>query len=217
EGLMTHGIGFSLLCICMYTFFNWIEKSRKKYLIIFSAAFGIILLIRPLAITLLLYFLIYGIISKQGIKNFLIHCKNNFRTILVGVIIAFLFLSLQLFYWKYITGHWFFDAYIDEHFVFNQSEIISFLVSFRKGWLVYTPIMIFAVLGFIPLYKKSRAVFYSTLVSTLITIYIFSSWWAWSYGFCFGMRPMIDSYSLLSFPMTAFFGFVLTKKKIYSA
>src|SRR6185436_14125392 len=60
EGLMTHGIGFSLLCICMYTFFNWIEKSRKKYLIIFSAAFGIILLIRPLAITLLLYFLIYG-------------------------------------------------------------------------------------------------------------------------------------------------------------
>ncbi|HKR03356.1 MAG TPA: hypothetical protein VJY62_01865, partial [Bacteroidia bacterium] len=51
---------------------------------------------------------------------------------------------------------------------------------------------------------------------TLITIYIFSSWWAWSYGFCFGMRPMIDSYSFLSFPMAAFFSFIFSRKKIYS-
>ncbi|MEP7168825.1 MAG: hypothetical protein ABI855_05595, partial [Bacteroidota bacterium] len=216
EGLMTHGVGFSLLCISIYAFFNWMENERKKYFIVFSIAFGIILLIRPLAITLLFYFLIYGLLNKHGIKNFFFFLKNNFKIILAGTIIVFLFLSLQFSYWKYITGHWFFDAYIDEHFIFNQLEIIPFIFSFRKGWLVYTPIMIVAVIGFIPLYKKSRALFYATLISTLITIYVFSSWWAWSYGFCFGMRPMIDSYSFLSFPMAAFFSFVFSKKKFYS-
>ena len=39
------------------------------------------------------------------------------------MIIIFLFVSLQLSYWKFITGHWFFDAYIDEHFIFNQNEV----------------------------------------------------------------------------------------------
>jgi hypothetical protein len=216
EGLMTHGIGFSLLCICIYAFFNWIENSQKKYFIIFSMAFGIILLIRPLAIFLLLYFLIYGIVKKQGIKPFFFFIKSNFKIVLSGCIIVFLFMSLQFSYWKYITGHWFFDAYIDEHFIFNRPEIFAFIFSFRKGWLVYTPVMLFAVIGMFNLYKINRAIFFATIVSIPVTIYLFSSWWAWSYGFCFGMRPMVDSYSFLSFPMAAFFSFVFSKKKIYT-
>jgi hypothetical protein len=76
--------------------------------------------------------------------------------------------------------------------------------------------MFFAVFGFICLFKRNRAIFYATSVSVLITIYIFSSWWAWSYGFSWGMRPMIDSYSFLSFPIAAFFSFIFSKKKIYS-
>ncbi|MEO5571106.1 MAG: hypothetical protein ABIT08_15590 [Bacteroidia bacterium] len=216
EGLMTHGVSFSLLCICIYTFFYWLENPKNKYLVVFSIAFGVILLIRPLAISLLIYFLLYGIIKKGGIKNFFIFFKNNLKIIFSGSFIVFLFLMLQLSYWKYITGHWFFDAYIDEHFVFNQLEVLPFLLSFRKGWLVYTPIMFFAVFGFIPLFKMSKALFFATLISVLISIYIFSSWWAWSYGFCFGMRPMIDSYSFLSFPMAAFFNFIFSRKKIYS-
>jgi hypothetical protein len=216
EGLMTHGVSFSLLCFCIYAWFNWIESSRNKFLLIFSLAFAIILLIRPLSITLLICFLIYGIIKKGSIKNFFMFCKAHFKIILSGSVIVFLFFSLQLSYWKYITGHWFFDAYIDEHFLFNRLQVVPFLFSFRKGWLIYTPIMFFAVFGFISLYRMNRAVFYATSVSVLITIYIFSSWWAWSYGFSWGMRPMIDSYSFLSFPMAAFFSFIFSKKKIYS-
>ena len=149
EGLMTHGISFSLLCICIYAFFNWLDYGKHKHLVIFSIAFGIILLIRPLAITLLLYFLIYGLINKGGIANFIIFCRQHFKIILAGSAIVFLFLSFQLSYWKFITGHWFFDAYIDEHFILDRPMASPFLFSFRKGWLVYTPIMIFSVIGFI--------------------------------------------------------------------
>jgi hypothetical protein len=49
-----------------------------------------------------------------------------------------------------------------------------------------------------------------------LTIFILSSWWAWSYGICWGMRPMIDYYSLLSLPLASGFSFLFSGRKIVS-
>ena len=214
EGLMNHAVSFSFLCICIYLWISWINEGNKKHLLLFVIMFTMVVLIRSLSVTLLLYFLIAGVLMKGGIKNFFSYLKAYQLTLFMCIAIALLMVAPQLWYWKKISGHWLADAYIDEHFYFLKPYFFSFLFSFRKGWFVYTPVIFVAASGMIVLYKKLCPVFYATLISVIVTAYIFSSWWAWSYGICWGMRPMIDSYSFMSFPLAAAFSFILERKKI---
>jgi hypothetical protein len=214
EGLMPHAISFSLWCICLYSFFYWLKKGTPQLIFFFSVAFGCIVLIRPLSIVSILFFLIYGIISKGGMKAFVQFIQPKWMSVLIGIFFAFVIASLQLCYWKYATGKWLYDVYMDEHFVFTSPQILPFLFSFRKGVFVYTPVLIFALMGLIILFRKDRALFYSTSIFLSITVFLLSSWWAWSYGICWGMRPMIDYYGLLSLPLAYSFKCIANQKRI---
>ena len=214
EGLMPHAISFSLWCISLYSFFNWLKKGTPQLILFFSVAFGLIVLIRPLSIVSILFFLIYGIISSGGRKAFLHFIQPKWKSIFIGVFIAFVIASMQLFYWKYATGKWLYDVYVDEHFVFSSPQMLPFLFSFRKGVFVYTPVLIFAVIGLVLMFRTNRALFYSTAIFMIITVFLLSSWWAWSYGICWGMRPMIDYYALLSLPLAFCFSYIADKKRM---
>ncbi|HLC82827.1 MAG TPA: hypothetical protein VJI69_03285 [Bacteroidia bacterium] len=213
EGLMPHAITFSVWCLAMYTFFQWLKTAERKFLLYFSALLGLIVLIRPLSIVAILYFIIIGIYSKGGLKLFFDFVRINLKPVIIGVVIAFIIASLQLMYWKYATGKWLYDVYMDEHFVFSSPQILPFLFSFRKGVFIYTPILIFALFGLQTFYKTNKGIFWSTVILMCITIFLLSSWWAWSYGICWGMRPMIDYYALLSLPLAAGFQLVFSKSK----
>jgi len=214
EGLMNHCVSFSMWSICLYAFYNWIKTDIKKYVICFGIAFGFIVLIRPLSVVSIVFFLIYALIQKGGFVGFGNFVKQYFKSILIAKLIIIAIVSLQLFYWKYITGNWFYDVYKDEHFIFSSPQILPFLFSFRKGLFIYTPILIFSVIGIVTLCKKYKAYFYSTIVLLSISIYLLSSWWAWSYGICWGMRPMIDYYAVLSLPFAAGINFLFEKSKM---
>ena len=214
EGLMPHAITFSVWCLAMYTFFQWLKSGERKFILCFSTLFGLIVLIRPLSIVSILYFVIIGIYAKGGMKAFLSFIRKDYSFILLGKVIIFLIVSLQLCYWKYVTGKWLYDVYMDEHFVFDSPQILPFLFSFRKGVFIYTPILIFALYGMKVFYKTNKGFFWSTIILMCVTVYLLSSWWAWSYGICWGMRPMIDYYALLSLPLAAGFQQVFENSKL---
>lgn len=211
EALMPHAISFSLWCAAIYFFFNWLETQAEKFILLFGIVFGLIVLIRPLSIISILFFLIYGIIRLGGLKTFIIFLKPKWKIIIPATFISFSIVSLQLFYWKYSTGKWFYDPYINEHFIFKSPQVFPFLFSFRKGLFIYTPVMVFAIIGLVQLRKLHRALLYSTVFFMAVTVFLLASWWAWSYGFCWGMRPMIDYYALLSIPMAAGFNELLKR------
>ncbi|MCW3072762.1 MAG: hypothetical protein JWO44_2652 [Bacteroidetes bacterium] len=212
EGLMPHAISFSLLCVCLYHFYAWLKNASRKNLLLFAAVFGLSILIRPLALTIGLYFLVVAVLSKGGFRQLWEFLQPQLGNIILALFLVIAIASLQLMYWKYATGYWIYDVYIDEHFVFSSPQMSLFLFSFRKGVFVYTPILLFAVIGFIRLYKIQRAIFYGTVILMPVTVFLLSSWWAWSYGICWGMRPMIDYYSLLSIPLASGFAMLFSKK-----
>ena len=86
------------------------------------------------------------------------------------------------------------------------------LFSFRKGWLLYTPIMIFSLIGFYFLYHKVREYFYAINLFFISTFYVLSCWWFWSWGGCFSNRALIESYVFLAFPIASFFSYFLETK-----
>lgn len=77
------------------------------------------------------------------------------------------------------------------------------LWSIRKGWFIYTPIMLLTMIGFFPLYKNYKGQFWAIFLFFLINTWIVFSWSVWYYGGGFSARALVQSYALLLFPMAA--------------
>ena len=199
---MTHVYNFALISAFIYFSLKWIEKPELKNTIILGLLAGIIVLIRPVNILVGLFPALIGITSFKQLGDRIIY---NWKMILVAGVSAFLVLVPQMLYWKMQTGQFLFNSYMDQgKFYFFQPQIINGLFSFRKGWLIYTPVMIFGLAGFFWLRKRSPELFLPTLVFVVLNIYVVYSWWCWWYGGCYGSRPMIDMYGIMALPLAAF-------------
>jgi hypothetical protein len=106
-------------------------------------------------------------------------------------------------YWKVITGSFLFYSYANpgEGFDFLSPHTWHVLFSFRKGWLIYSPIMVFALAGFYFLYKKNRGLFWPMIIFFMLNLYVVSSWTNWWYAESYGQRALIQSYAVLAIPM----------------
>jgi hypothetical protein len=118
------------------------------------------------------------------------------------MMLAFLVVWIpQFIYNLHFTGQLLFYSYTDEKFFFANPQIIDGLFSYRKGWLLYTPMMVIPLIGiFVSIFRKEK---YSLaiLIFTLVNIYVILSWWCWWYGGSFGQRSFVDSYGLMALPL----------------
>jgi len=82
------------------------------------------------------------------------------------------------------------------------------LFSYRKGWLLYTPMMVFPLIGFYFVFKNNKQIFYASIIYFLISFYTISSWTEWWYGGGFSIRPLIATYPVLAICLGYFLQFV---------
>ncbi len=216
ESLMSHGYNFFLFILFIWFTIKWHEIPKLKYSIIIGFVYGLIGLIRPTNGLIILFFLLYGVGSQNRLRQqarlFLAHWKQMLTLFIITLVVVF----PQLLYWKTYTGHWFFYSYGEEGFFFRNPQIWRGLFSYRKGWLVYTPIMAFALAGLFSLRRYAPPFFVPTLVFIPLNIYLVYSWWDWSYGGSFGSRPMIDSYGLMAVALGALLTWADRHKKALS-
>ena len=199
---MSHVYSFFLFSGFLWHTLRWYEHSGLRDATLLALFGGLILVVRPTNGLVFLVPVLYGML-KYKYEWFRFLWKNRYRLLWVaGVVLVPVF--LQLLYWKYSTGKWFFYSYGEERFFFSHPHILEGLFSYRKGWLVYTPVMFLSLAGFVWLYKKSTALFWSILVYFLLNLYVVFSWWCWWYGGSFGARPLIETYALLVLPLAAF-------------
>jgi len=173
---------------------------------------GLISLIRPTNGLIVIIFLFYNITNLKDVKTRMQLFLKNYRKIIVMIVCVFIVWLPQLLYWKTITGDWFYYSYTDERFFFNDPKILSVLFSFRKGWLIYTPVMAFSVIGIGFLWKTNKKYFYPILLFFIVNLYVISCWWCWWYGGGFGMRALIESYAILAIPLAAFLTWMIKQK-----
>jgi len=218
---MSHAVDFFLVSIFLYYSIQWHKQGTLKNSLSIGIIGGLLTLIRPINILIFLLFLLYDIKNISDFKSKIKLFLNSKFSITLILLSAFLIVLPQLLYWKYQTGSYFFNSYVGEHFFFNRPQIINGLFSFRKGWLIYTPIMIFALIGFYHLRKLHREFFSSSIFLFLIYIYVAFSWWCWWYGGSYGQRSLIDIYPVLALPLASFLLTIqqcgaIKKKIIYS-
>ena len=201
EATMPHSYTFALVAVFLWLTISWYKNATPKKAVFLGLVFGMIVLIRPVNVIIVMVFVLYGIRSLEDAVNRMKMFFSQFPLLLLIAGFSFLVVLPQLIFWKANTGNWFFYSYGNEGFFFNNPQIIGGLFSYRKGWLVYTPVMVFALLGFLSLKGKLGDFRLPLLMYFPLSFYITYSWWCWWYGGSFGSRPIIDSYALLAVPM----------------
>ena len=151
---------------------------------------------------------IFNVFGWESFKKRLAWSLENIKLLALTIVVAISICSIQFIYWKWATGNWVFNSYIGERFYFDRPRILNFLFSYRKGWLVYSPVFILSFLGIYKMYQNKNEWGLPIILTLISTVYVFSSWWCWWFGGGFGMRPMIDYYPLLIIPL----GELLTHK-----
>ncbi|MCE3281221.1 MAG: hypothetical protein K0S44_3412 [Bacteroidetes bacterium] len=189
----SHVYSFCFIAMFLYYAKQSFIRTELRYFLLLAFSAGMIIIIRP---TNALIFITLPFIAgsaedlKAGIKKIL-----NYRLIL-GTLIFTVILSIQCMLWYIQTGHFFVQSYKYEGFYFSHPEIFNTLFSFRKGFFVYTPLILVSLSALVLIAKKSRFQFYSLLLFFLLLIYVTASWWNWYYGPSFGQRPFIEFYPI---------------------
>ena len=201
EPCMSHAYTFSLGSILMYLTTKIFEKFELKMALLFGVILGLLFLVRPTNIIFGLVCFLFNVFSLKSFKKRLFWSLKNSKLLALTILVALAVCSVQFIYWKWATGDWIFNSYVGERFYFDRPRILNFLFSYRKGWLVYSPIFILSFLGLFKMYKNKNEWGFPVVITLIATIYLFSCWWCWWFGGGFGMRPMIDYYPLLIIPI----------------
>ena len=204
EPPMSHAFSFCLFALFALLTELWHEKPSVWRSVAVGLTIGIISLVRPSNILVGVYFALYGVRSKETINNKCRIFKDSWCKIVLMAMAAVLVWIPQMVYWFVNTGQLFFYSYGDnERFFFGNPKIVEGIFGFRKGWLVYTPVMSFALMGLLPLYRHHRNLFWAISVFFVLNVYVVFSWWCWWYGGSRGMRAMIECQALMVIPLAA--------------
>lgn len=198
---MTHNPLFTLYALIMWVAIRFYERPRAVTMFLMGGIAGLAALIRPTEVIILLIPLLWGVSNLTALSTRLQFFVRQWKYPLMAAVSFTLIVGIQAVYWKYVTGSWYYYSYGEFGFDFLNPHLDVYLFSYRCGWLRYTPMMMLAYIGLIPLLKR-RLHLYALLPLILLNLYIVTAWEVWDYGGTAG-RAMVQSYPVLAFPMAA--------------
>lgn len=180
---------FSVLSFC---------QSRKLLHISMAAFFlGVILISRPQN-GIVIFSIPFLCGSKESFVSFLKSVFLNTKNLLFSLLCIILPLLIPVTFWIFKTGQPLVYTYGIESYNFLEPHMLLFLFSFEKGWMLYTPITVFALIGFGYLFMKSKWQAVSLALFLFFVVYFLSSWWIWNYTSFISQRVMIDFYPYIA-------------------
>ncbi|MDO8365693.1 MAG: hypothetical protein Q7T20_02765 [Saprospiraceae bacterium] len=207
-GAMTHNWLFTLYSLMIFSTIQFYRRPSFGWAALIGLLVGWATITRPTEIIAGIIPVFWGINSWSTMKARFSFLVNSFPKITLSAICGGALIFLQLAYWKYASGEWIVYSYQDQTFSWFPPHIEDVLWSARAGWLVYSPMMLFAVIGIFMLRKRLPEVFPTVFCFSMIALYITSAWDIWWYGGSLGQRAMVQAYPLWGFGLGAFWVWV---------
>ncbi len=204
NNVMAHPLLFFLWAHLIFQTDKYYKDHKLWRFLLIAFTVGLITIIRPVEGICILIPLLWNTKDLNGLFFRFIHFRKNLHHLFLGAIAGIAAILPQLFYWKHITGEWVYYSYPGEGFDFSSPEIINGLFGFMNGWLPYTPLMFFALIGLMLMLFKRSANAFLIAILFVVHVYITYSWWNWYYINGFGSRPMVDIYALMAIPLAFF-------------
>lgn len=204
NGPMTHNYLFTLYALLIWLTIKFYESPGHYKALGIGLIIGLAALTRPTELVAVFIPILWGVGSMAQARERLAFFGRHWPKLALAAAATVAVGSIQIFYWKYVSGDWIVYSYQDQGFSWLKPHIRNGLFSYRAGWLMYTPAMGFALLGFLTLFRQQRPLFPATFLFSLLFIYIAFAWDIWWYGGSLGQRSMVQAYAALSFPLASF-------------
>jgi hypothetical protein len=208
--LLAHNFLFTLFAIFIWSVIKWSEEGKIRYVVLLSFISGLMTLIRPNEVVCLIIPIFWGVHNIKSINEKVSFFGERKWQLLIGSLCFIIVLLPQFYYWKKYTGSYVFYSYPNpgEGLDFLSPHIGNFLLSFRKGWFIYSPIVIFYLIGLVFLARRKKDLLLPVIYYLLVSLYVISSWTCWWYaGGCYSQRAVLSIYLVLALGI----GFLLEK------
>lgn len=217
ESEMPHNYLFFLTSAFLLLCYHWHRKPTWKISILLSLTFAFIVLIRASEILTGLIFLLWGIKDRASfsgrVKFFGMHWKH-----LVVMFVVFVLVWIpQFVFWKVWTGTYFYSSYaaLGERFYWDDPQLLNILLSYRKGWITYTPLIALAFIGFFFMKNEEKGLRLGIVLVLILNLYVLSCWWDWFFGGCFAARGFCQHIAFLSIPIASLSSYFTDKNPTY--
>jgi hypothetical protein len=209
---MAHGFLFFDYCLLLFLTERFYDRPTRSKALGIGLVVGLIALTRVPEVISLLIPLLWGINSKQALhERWLLFMRRPACLLLAGLGLGLAF-SPQLGYWYYVSGQLYFNPYEGEGFNFLQPMIYKGWFDFSNGWLIYTPVMLFSLIGLFRLHRYAPGKLLPIALFVGLHAYVHYSYYAWTYFPGLGSRPMVETYPLLVFGLGACFAPLLQRR-----
>lgn len=215
DGSLSHNWLFTIYVFILLSTDNFYRTYQAKYAILTGLLCGLATLTRPTEIISLLIPLLWQMerLSFSALKDrFLLLRKRWYAVVLTALAFAAI-VFIQLLYWKYVSGNWLVYSYEDQGFSWLHPHVFDYALSYKSGWIIYTPMAILFFAGIIPFLRSGKNKL-AILLFFAINFYIVSAWDIWWYAGT-GGRAMLQSYPVLVFLMAAFIQAVFRIKYLW--
>ena len=204
---------FTLMTALIYLTHCWHRSPKPITAAGIGLLIGLISICRASGSLTVLIPLLWGIDDFSSFKEKIRLLVRNYRHVLIVVgatVVAFL---PQILYWRVNTGQFIYNAYDDPQSGLDllNPRFIYVLFGFRKGFYVYSTMMIFATIGFFQLFKNNRKIFPAILLFFLASVYLIASY---SSLVSYGWRAFIEVHAVLAIPLGYFVSSTFQYRKI---
>lgn len=212
DGVMPHNILFTINGLILLYTIKWHQHKSYTNSILLATFIGLATICRPTELIWILIPVFWQVYDRKSLLEKIQLLLKNYIQLIVFSIIIIGFIFIQLLYYKYASGDFIVLNLHNEGFSFLKPYTIDFLISFKKGWLIYTPMMIFGIIGFYHLRKFNKNIWIALFLFFGINLYVVSSWDCWWYAASFSQRPMVETYAMMFLPLGYFFKWVIQSK-----
>lgn len=206
---MSHSWLFTIYASLLWCSHLFHETGKRKYAIAIGLLCGLAVLTRPTDIVSIFIPLLWGLnsLSVSAIQQHMRYLRSRWGDILLAAMLVALVESVQLVYWKYVSGSWLVYSYGNQGFSWIHPHVFLYALNYKCGWLTYSPMMWLSLIGIIPflIYGRNRV---AVLLFILVNYYIVSAWNVWEYG----GRAMVQAYAVMSIPFAACIDWVLHRQ-----
>ena len=187
---MSHGVSFFAVALFLFLWHPPRSRTLGEWAVLGLSAglMGVVRQDNLLYLSLLAVEAIQAIAASTAGRNRIRTLRAYLGGAVVGAVPALVVLAPQMLAWKTLYGSPIAFTQRADFFDWLHPDLVEYLFSPTPGWFTWTPIVLLAAIGLIPLWRRDRRVAVALLIPLLLVWYIASTIrvgyraWDWTYG-----------------------------------
>lgn len=212
--LFTHVFEIFFISLLLFSIVSFDLNKKRKFLILITISLGFLFLIRPIFLLIAIFTIGYLVWKHKSFSK---------RNVIILFSFAVPFLLVYLLYNYVSYGNPLTSGYAitrGETFNFSSFNGFNILFSQDRGWLIYSPIVLFCIAGLLLNLKKNFKLYLFSLGVTFSLVFVYGFWPSWWGGGSFGARFMLYTFPFCVLGLALLLQYFKNskyKKFIYSA